>query len=280
MGDGGCTGPVLVPHPIVVPGINFATNSQQIAHGYWPMFEDCVLDRDLSSLIKFDWYATSMHGIYAQPGKPPAHAPRVPRGDPAAQARPIESCIEYGEVGRTTTALLLGTEDDVVGDVDHRGCAAAAKKPTLLTKIVQKFAPLIYNLFITIPSNNKSPETSLIDMQVKVKLQPNGETLYRAILSYTLTKAGDQADLSVLQLKPTLNGEAEILTKSISPAFPNGILALAPNTPHNERSVVDAIVFDVCCAHNWRLVPARFAFVDMDNRSLAAVDLPLLAPEP
>jgi hypothetical protein len=262
-------------------GINFDTNSMRKDSGEYSLFQDCVQNHDAISELRIDWYATSMHGVYAPPGNPGPliSAPRVPKGEPN-KAAPIDSCISYGQIGNTTTAPLLGTPEDVAGDAEHRDCSAASNKPSLIDRAVKMLAPLFYKLVVAVPSDAKTPESSLVVVDAQVNLVPLDPKRYHAELSYYLNKSGKHADLGALALRPAFVGPAERLTHSVRDAFPGGILRLAPPLPSEAADWKDVVSFEVTGGENWELVPARFEFVDRDNRPLAAIDLPLLAPTP
>jgi hypothetical protein len=269
-----CPGSALQHHPIRA-GENFDTNSRLSP----PFYYDCVVNLEPSSPIRVDWYSTALHGIWLQSPQPLNEAPRIITAKDLSRVDPlVVSCIEYGLVGKTTTALLLGIDADVAGDADHKNCSASASKPSFLGRLLRKLVPVAYDLIVTVPSNAKSPGDSLITMRANVSLHPLSETSYRGEVSYELSKDGEKADLGALKIRPTLQGEVERLSRDLAKAFPNGTRALAPGALPTAKSAVNTIPFEVDGGNDWQLVAARFEFVDRENSAVAAVDLPLYVP--
>jgi hypothetical protein len=271
-----CPGPVLMPHPLG-PGVSFETNSRLSATGQFPLFEDCVLDRDPSEPVRVNWYATSIHDVWAVPGGPPIQMPRVPTDDPK-RARAIDSCIGYGLVGQTSKAILLGYPADVAKDSEHRGCEAAASKPGLIDRIIRKLAPVVYKFVFAAPSDGKSPQRSLVLIEGAVRLQPQDEKTYSGAIYFELSAKGQSAKLIDIGLRPALLGDAERLTPALNQAFRGEPRSLAPNAPFDAKASKSAIEFKVSGGVDWELVPARFEVLDRYKSPVASIELPLLVP--
>lgn len=229
----------------------------------------CVANLDAGTDLFVNWFVPGPFKQYV----PADEATVTPRLRDDLNARVIESCIEYGNLGEITKADFIGTTDDQHNNGNIPKCGQTYSETTRIEP-VKKSLPAngwFDEIRIFFPSDLSNPHDTMLEVSGKIGLKVNGNgDGYTSFFDYEAKQYKDRP-------------KGEIDQVSIQPFFPlRGEVFSAAFLSSNKEQATSLsksgqITFNVEGSTNqkWRVVDALYEFRDKQDRVLAAIPIPL-----
>jgi hypothetical protein len=149
-----------------------------------------------------------------------------------------------------------------------------------MKRVLEKLAPLVYQFFVAVPSDPRSPEKSLVTVAASITLKPRNDRSYDFYMDYELRRIQENARLGQLRLRTGSQSDpdARPVSEQIQEAFPSAGRQLAPDASDQTSDEKNSILVVVTGNEQWHLVPIHFEFINSDRELLSGIDLPLLSP--
>lgn len=263
-----CVGPTRKHHPL--GEYDFTTNSRVEQDGEFSKYFACVENNSEDNWLRLSWFIPRITDRWVAP----ADFAEVFRLSTDAGARPIEGCIQYGNLGRKVVAQFLGDANDERRSANNTAEVECRKELGLDSAPAEDVVELPPNGIseesrIFVPSDLSDPLNSMLEVNFSygVKQQAEG---YDSFFAYSAKpyKGSTKANPEAVHLRSRFTPDAKVLYGAWSEATSNYI----------QLAKEGAFSFSVAGDNKWKIEPAFYDFVDKDGNILTSLTVPLFEP--
>ncbi|RWD70776.1 hypothetical protein [Mesorhizobium sp.] len=260
-----CSGDTRQEHH--VGNFNFVTSSWVEEVGNRRRYVSCVANLDPDSDLLVTWLIPGPYDSYVPDGE----AALTPRLRDDLNPRPVDGCLKYANLGATTTAEFLGTEEDGARNNADNSCgqksSAIQEKKTAAGGLPPE--PYADDIRIFFPSDPSHPHDTMLEVTGKVGIKAEGGS-YTSFFDYSARPYKDRPDgrLEDVMIAPSFGKDSPFLD-----AF------MASNKPSYTLEKRATITFTVSGSadHKWQSVEGFYYFVNSKSgQVLSALPVPLL----
>jgi len=263
-----CSGDIAQEHH---PGnFNFLTNSWMEPSGNFYRYVGCVKNLDAVNDLKVDWYIPGPNRSWI----PPDEALPNPRLSADGQARPIDGCIEYGNLTDTTVAQFLG--DALDEEYSHSARETECKGPVKASNFERPeiqfpsegWQQEIHTFF---PSDLEKEHDTLLELWGKLNIKLI-DSEYVIDFSYEAAPYKGRLDGNPndVLFRPIFPNDRDYFDKAVRSDV--GIDAFQKLGPKGSIRYAFSVFFD-----RWVISPAFFEFSDLGQKPIAYVQFPAFA---
>lgn len=258
-----------------VRNFHFFTNSwSKPAGGDLFEYSTCVANRDRESDLYINWFIPGPNGNYV----PSDEVLIWPRLREDRKPRPIDSCIEFGNLRDVTTAAFLGTSTDEAKNGSQRSpnCEQSASAPTTSStdstrgaRLPEKWIAPIRAFF---PADSTKPRESMLELNGSLMVRMISASGYTTSLSYQVHpfKGRQGGDPNAIEIRPVFALGDEALAALFRTQLPESL-------PLRDKDTIEFVVKSAR-ENSWRTTEGRYLFIDRArNTVVGSLPFPLFA---
>jgi hypothetical protein len=247
---------------------NFLTNSEFKRCSSYVCFYTCFESKmtGTNEDLRLHWYIPN-HLAWLPPGETSLEH-RIASNDRHVVVQ--NTCVEYGNVGRSVRAPLIVTQTEEGSAVEEAGKDSCA--PRLVRKVDDKTSAQKDLASVTLPirrffpSDGKRPTETMLVMTGEIGFQPF-EKSFKTYLNYAIEQypGRKEGDPETLRLKPRLENETEFLGPYFRELYKDGAAQLSKKGFISFSAPVD----------NPNIASALFDIVDKNGGVVSTMTLPV-----